>query len=85
MVALIDDIKAARARGATDTQLAEAMKLQRRAPFRSDFVNAENPMGFHAPQEAARILGEAIDKARQEQLAARAVGGQTTVKVAGSR
>jgi alkylhydroperoxidase family enzyme len=30
-------------------------------------------MGFHAPQEAARILGEAIDDARQGQLAARAL------------
>jgi nitrite reductase (cytochrome c-552) len=28
-------------------------------------------MGFHAPQEAARILGEAIDYARQGQLALR--------------
>ncbi len=27
-------------------------------------------MGFHAPQEAARTLGEAIDFARQGQLAA---------------
>jgi nitrite reductase (cytochrome c-552) len=27
-------------------------------------------MGFHAPQEAARILAEAIDYARQGQLAA---------------
>jgi len=26
-------------------------------------------MGFHAPQEAARILAEAIDYARQGQLA----------------
>ena len=25
-------------------------------------------MGFHAPQEAARILGEAIDYARQGQV-----------------
>ena len=30
-------------------------------------------MGFHAPQEAARILAEAIDYARQAQLAARAM------------
>jgi nitrite reductase (cytochrome c-552) len=28
-------------------------------------------MGFHAPQEAARVLGEAIDFARQGQLALR--------------
>jgi nitrite reductase (cytochrome c-552) len=25
-------------------------------------------MGFHAPQEAARLLGEAIDYARQGQV-----------------
>jgi nitrite reductase (cytochrome c-552) len=27
-------------------------------------------MGFHAPQELARILGESIDMSRQAQLAA---------------
>jgi nitrite reductase (cytochrome c-552) len=27
-------------------------------------------MGFHAPQEAARVLGEAADLARQDQVAA---------------
>ena len=31
------------------------------AQWRLDFVAAENSMGFHAPQEMARILGEAID------------------------
>jgi nitrite reductase (cytochrome c-552) len=35
-----------------------------------DCINAENSTGFHAPQEAARIFGEAIDYARQGQLAA---------------
>jgi len=30
-------------------------------------------MGFHAPQELARILGETIDDARQSQLAAERV------------
>jgi nitrite reductase (cytochrome c-552) len=71
LVALIDDIKRAREKGAGDAQLSEALKLQRRAQFRTDFVNAENSNGFHAPQEAARILGEAIDYARQGQLALR--------------
>jgi len=33
-----------------------------------DFVAAENSLGFHAPQESARILGEAIDLGRQAQL-----------------
>jgi len=38
-------------------------------------VSAENSMVFHAPQEAARILAEAIDYARQSELAvARARG-----------
>lgn len=72
LVALIHDIKAAREAGAGGQQLEEAMRLQRRAQFRTDFINAENSMGFHAPQEAARILGEAIDYARQGQLALRA-------------
>jgi nitrite reductase (cytochrome c-552) len=69
LVALIDDMKAARAGGAGSAELAEAARMQRKAQWRADFVNAENSMGFHAPQEAARILGEAIDYARQGQLA----------------
>jgi nitrite reductase (cytochrome c-552) len=72
LVALIGDIQAARERGAPDAALAEARKLQRRAQFMLDFVEAENSTGFHAPQEAARILGESIDYARQGQLAVRA-------------
>jgi hypothetical protein len=45
--------------------------LQRKAQWRLDFVAAENSMGFHAPQETARVLAEAIDYARQGQLAAK--------------
>ena len=43
--------------------------MQRKAQWRLDFVYAENSMGFHASQEAARILAESIDYARQGQLA----------------
>ncbi len=71
LLALYDEVKAAKAAGVSEDQLAEALALQRKAQFRADFVNAENSMGFHAPQEAARILAEAIDYARQGQLAAR--------------
>ena len=71
LVALIGDIKAARARGASDAELEQPRALQRRAQFMLDFVEAENSTGFHAPQEAARILGEAIDYARQGQIALR--------------
>lgn len=45
--------------------------MQRRAQFFLDFVEAENSTGFHAPQEAARILAESVDEARQGQLALR--------------
>jgi nitrite reductase (cytochrome c-552) len=70
LVGLLDAVVAARARGATAEQLAPALALQRKAQWRLDFIAAENSMGFHAPQEAARVLGEAIDHARQGQIAA---------------
>jgi nitrite reductase (cytochrome c-552) len=70
---LLDAVAAARARGATDAQLRSALDLQRKAQWRLDFVAAENSMGFHAPQEAARLLAEGIDFARQGQLAALAI------------
>ncbi len=70
LVQMYDEVKKAKARGVSDAALEPALKLQRKAQFRLDFVAAENSMGFHAPQEAARILGEAIDYARQGQLAA---------------
>jgi nitrite reductase (cytochrome c-552) len=71
VVALIGDLKAAKAAGRPDADLAEARKLQRRAQFMLDFVEAENSTGFHAPEEAERILAESIDYARQGQLALR--------------
>ena len=49
----------------------EVLALQRKAQWRLDFVAAENSMGFHAPQETARVLAESIDYARQGQLAAK--------------
>jgi nitrite reductase (cytochrome c-552) len=71
VVALIGDIKEARGRGASDAELALPRKLQRRAQFMLDFVEAENSTGFHAPGEAQRLLAESIDYARQGQLALR--------------
>jgi nitrite reductase (cytochrome c-552) len=71
LIALIGDLERARAAGKTDAELATARALQRRAQFYVDFVEAENSTGFHAPQEAARILGEAMDYARQGQVALR--------------
>ncbi|MBK9138488.1 MAG: ammonia-forming cytochrome c nitrite reductase subunit c552 [Verrucomicrobia bacterium] len=71
VVDLIADLKAAVAAGRTDQELAEARGFHRKAQFYLDYVEAENSMGFHAPQEAVRILGEAIDYARQGQNALR--------------
>ena len=71
LIALIGDIKGAAADGRTEAQLAPARDFQRKAQFYLDFVEAENSTGFHAPQEAARILAESIDFTRQGQLALR--------------
>jgi nitrite reductase (cytochrome c-552) len=66
---LLDAIVAAKKAGAAGPPLEQALALQRKAQWRLDFVAAENSMGFHAPQETARVLAEAIDYARQGQLA----------------
>jgi nitrite reductase (cytochrome c-552) len=71
LVALIGDIKRAREAGKSDKDLEAARYLQRRAQFLLDFVEAENSTGFHAPQEAQRVLGEVLDFARQGQIALR--------------
>jgi nitrite reductase (cytochrome c-552) len=68
-VALIGDLKAAKAGGAADAELLEAQKHHRRAQFLLDFVEAENSTGFHAPEEAGRLLAISVDEARQGQIA----------------
>jgi nitrite reductase (cytochrome c-552) len=71
LMALIADIEAARKAGAGDADLAAARGAQRRGQFFLDFVESENSNGFHAPQESARILGDAIDLFRQGQVSLR--------------
>lgn len=66
----LDAIAQAKKDGATPEQLARALDFQRKAQWRIDFIAAENSMGFHAPQEAARVLAEAADDARQGQIEA---------------
>jgi nitrite reductase (cytochrome c-552) len=67
---LIRDLKDAKAKGKTDQQLATALDFQRKAQFLLDFVESENSMGFHAPQESARVLAESINYSRLGQMAA---------------
>jgi nitrite reductase (cytochrome c-552) len=71
VVQLVGDLEAAIAAGKTDQQLAEARNFHRRAQFLLDFVEAENSMGFHAGQEATRILGKSINYARLGQVSLR--------------
>jgi nitrite reductase (cytochrome c-552) len=68
-VALIGDLKAAKAGGAPAAELAPAQNHHRRAQFLLDFVEAENSTGFHAPEEAGRLLAISVDEARQGQIA----------------
>ena len=64
LIDLINGLKTAKAAGTADSELSKAQDFQRRAQFYLDFVEAENSTGFHAPQEAARILGESINFSR---------------------
>jgi nitrite reductase (cytochrome c-552) len=70
---LIDDIVAAKAAGASTNELATAQDCQRKAQFLFDFVEAENSMGFHAPQEAARVLNLSLDWSRKGQNSLRSL------------
>jgi len=70
LLQMMDAIQEAEKRGASGQSLAQAQQLHRKAQWRLDFVASENSRGFHAPQETARILGEAIDYARQGQVEA---------------
>lgn len=70
IISAIDTIVAAKEAGATDEDLAVAYQLHRSSQLRWDFVSSENSTGFHSPQEAARVLANSIDLARQSQLSA---------------
>jgi nitrite reductase (cytochrome c-552) len=71
LISLIGDIQKARKSGRTNAEVISACSYQRKAQFYLDFVEAENSTGFHAPQEAARILGESINFTRLGQVALR--------------
>ncbi len=71
LVDLIGDIGKAKKAGRSAEVLAAARSYQRQAQFYLDFIEAENSMGFHAPQEAVRILGESINFSRLGQMALR--------------
>ena len=75
LIELIGDIKNQKQAGTPDTRLASAQDYQRKAQFLLDFVEAENSTGFHAPQEAARVLFTSLEYSRKGQLALRGPAG----------
>jgi nitrite reductase (cytochrome c-552) len=81
LMALIADLEAARDAGRGGEAIEAARYLQRRAQFYLDFVEAENSTGFHAPQEALRILGDSVNYARQGQLVLRDAGFRPDVPI----
>lgn len=70
MTEMLDAILEAKAAGASEDDLAPVYALQRKAMWRLDYISSENSRGFHADQEATRILGESIDYSRQAQAMA---------------
>ncbi|MEP0547459.1 MAG: ammonia-forming cytochrome c nitrite reductase subunit c552 [Rhodothermales bacterium] len=66
---LTKQIAAAVEVGAPAADIEAARTYQRGAQFLADFIEAENSMGFHADQEAMRILAKSINLARLGQVA----------------
>jgi len=54
--------------GSTDAELAPVRKLVSKAQMYWDYIAASNGMGFHAPQESARVLGKALDMGQECRL-----------------
>ncbi|MBN2135901.1 MAG: ammonia-forming cytochrome c nitrite reductase subunit c552 [Acidobacteria bacterium] len=67
LVEFIGEIETLKNKGLTGKPFEDAIKFQRKAQFLVDFVESENSMGFHAPQEAARILTLSLNYTRQGQ------------------
>lgn len=67
VVELIDAITKAKEQKVSEQKIAQAQNAHREAQFLIDYVEAENSMGFHAPQEAARLLVKAMDIIRKAQ------------------
>jgi len=67
---MLDAIIDAQKAGASEEELKPIRDLQRKAMWRLDYISSENSKGFHADQEAVRILGESIDYSRQAQAKA---------------
>jgi len=59
--------------GATDDELQGVRMLVSQAQMYWDYIAASNGMGFHAPQESARVLGKAVDMGQECRLQTQAI------------
>jgi nitrite reductase (cytochrome c-552) len=71
LMELITDLSQRVRTDSTSEDVRLARDYQRKAQFLIDFIEAENSMGFHAGQEAARLLANAMNYARMGQVALR--------------
>ncbi|MBI3018617.1 MAG: ammonia-forming cytochrome c nitrite reductase subunit c552, partial [Deltaproteobacteria bacterium] len=67
LMELIGDLKTLRLQSEEKPWFKKAQQYQRKAQFLLDFVEAENSTGFHAPQEALRLLAKSLDYSRKGQ------------------
>jgi nitrite reductase (cytochrome c-552) len=74
LLSLVTDIEVARTADSTRATLGAARAFQRRAQFLLDFVESERSLGFHAPQESARLLANSINFSRLGQAVIRGDG-----------
>jgi nitrite reductase (cytochrome c-552) len=84
MTEMLDAILEAQAAGVSNDDLVDVFELQRKAMWRLDFISSENSKGFHADQEATRILGESIDYSRQATALALRLRAGEAPKIAAS-
>ena len=81
LLSLVADIETARGVDSTRITLRAARDFQRRAQFLLDFVESERSLGFHAPQESARLLANSINYSRLGQTVIRGDGRAPFVEV----
>ena len=62
--------------GATEAQMQEALQEIRSAQWRWDYIAASHGVGFHAPQEALRVLGLGMDHAQNARIHLARILGQ---------
>ena len=62
------DVAAAVQTGATGEELYDIRQMLRHAQFKWDYCSSNNGMGFHAPQEYLRIVGESAVEAQKVRL-----------------